>query len=176
MKFCFPAAQADLNAELLLGVPDGFARLILHGLAQFHKLISTTRLVNGNKYVIVSKQPPSQQQAQQVQHVSVGSAAHPHANCAADQEASAINDSLANRSSNSSSTSTAAAASSPGLQPVTESNTSADRLMHHVAITCTDVVMALKELGGSFDQANLMRFMKTKVHGSTATSDDLRMS
>lgn len=163
------AVQGDPHAELLLDLPDGFARLIVHGLAQFHNLTSTTRLVNSNKYVVISRrtqqQPQQQPQQQQRQQVTI-SPVQPDSN--SQQEAAAISTADAPQGSSS------AAADPDDWQHVeAPSSTGADWLMQHVAITCTDVVMALRELGGSFDQPNLMQYMKTHVHGSS--SDDFHM-
>jgi hypothetical protein len=50
-------------------------------------------------------------------------------------------------------------------------------LLQQDAITCCDVIMALHELGSSFDQRGLGSYMKTHVHGSVSDmhSDDYVM-
>lgn len=157
------SAQGDPHAELLLDLPDGFARLLVHGLAQFHSLVSTTRLVNGNKYVVISRRTQQQGQ-QQPQPVSSSRV----------QSAASLQQEVASKDTDDIPQSSNHRAADPDLQrPAGTGDTGADWLLQHVAITCTDVVMALRELGGSFDQPNLMRFMKTHVHGSS--SDDFQM-
>lgn len=67
----------DDCAELLVDVPDGFGRLLVHGLCEFHGLLSATRNVGGRTLVAVyfrrgpakqeQQQQPEQQQGQQQQ-------------------------------------------------------------------------------------------------------------
>lgn len=182
MQVAGVAEQADPHAKLLLHLPDGFARLIVHGLAQFHDLVSTTRLVNGDKYVVVSKKTTQLQQ--QSQHVAVTSALQVSDEDPADRQAAPVpgnlvaNSLVADSTRNGSSSdfhSTTAAVGAVESQSAEGGGKGADWLMQHVAVTCTDVVIALKELGGSFDQPNLMTFMKSHVHGSIASSDDFSM-
>jgi len=48
-----------------------------------------------------------------------------------------------------------------------EAGAAADWLAHAVDITCTDIIMALQELGGSLNHHTLGHYMQT-VHGSTS--------
>jgi hypothetical protein len=190
-----PVLQADANAEQLLELPDGFARLLVHGLAEFHGLLSSTRVVSGNKLVSVRRKPQQQQQQQQMvmpaAAAAAGSADEPAAAAAA-VEAGALE---AGAGSSSSADSAAAAAAAAAASPAAagyEANAGVpaaagageehgSRAVHWLlqqdAITCCDVIMALHELGSSFDQHGLGRYMKTHVHGSVSDmhSDDYVM-
>ncbi|KAF6250659.1 hypothetical protein COO60DRAFT_1705572 [Scenedesmus sp. NREL 46B-D3] len=71
--------QADAQAEQLLELPDGFARLLVHGLAEFHGLLSSTRVVGGSKLVAVRRRPQQQQQQPSMPAAAGSAAAAPTA-------------------------------------------------------------------------------------------------
>lgn len=151
--------QEPPDDELSLDLPDGFARLIVHGLAQFHGLVSTTQLVRGIRCISISRKQPPQQQQEHAAHCPAVSA-----------EIVTLQQAVVNSTE-------ATSDSSPSPHRRVHSgttDTAGDWLMRHSGITCTDVVMAIKELGANFDQPNLMKFMKTHVHGSSS-SDDFHM-
>jgi hypothetical protein len=172
--------QADPNAEHLMELPDGFARLLVHGLAEFHGLQSSTRVVGGNKLVAVRRRPQQQQQQPVMPAEAAAAAAASTSVAAAEAPAEAtVEAGLSDAGAASSSTdgtihAAAAAASAAGAE---HGSQAAHWLLQQDAITCCDVIMALHELGSSFDQHGLGRYMKTHVHGSVSDmhSDDYVM-
>ncbi|KAF8065877.1 TPK1 [Scenedesmus sp. PABB004] len=144
--------QDDPAAELLLELPDGFARLLVHGLSEFHGLASATSVEAGGKRVAVRRRGggggaarPEQPREQPATAAAGGGPADANADAA------------------------------PAPAPASGGGGGAEWLAQHADVTCSDVLMALAELGGAgFDHAGLQRYMKTHVHGtnSDAVSDD----
>uniref|UniRef100_A0A383VNR7 R3H domain-containing protein n=1 Tax=Tetradesmus obliquus TaxID=3088 RepID=A0A383VNR7_TETOB len=169
--------QPDPHAEQLLELPDGFARLLVHGLAEFHGLLSSTRVVSGSKLVCVRRKPQHRQQ-HQTAAAAGGGTSPPPAAAAVEAGASAAG---AGSSSGGSLVDAAAVTGyvdvAAGDVGVEHGSRAAHWLLQHDAITCCDVIMALHELGSSFDQHGLGRFMKMYVHGSVSDmhSDDYVM-
>eukprot|EP00877_Chromochloris_zofingiensis_P002422 jgi/Chrzof1/12180/Cz06g24060.t1 len=107
--------QVNAGEELLLSIPDSFGRLIVHGLAEFHGLLSASRTVGGDRFVAVYTKP---------------------------------------------STTTATAAESSHVR------------RQHSDITCTDVLMAIHELGAQgFNQHTLGRYVRS-LHGMSCDDVD----
>ncbi|KAI8467105.1 MAG: hypothetical protein J3K34DRAFT_45498 [Monoraphidium minutum] len=140
----------DPSSELLMDVPDGFGRLLVHGLCEFHGLLSATRNVGGRALVAVyfRRQQPQQQAARE------DAAAGP-------QEQQQTADAAA----------TPPATGSAGWRGDAHGGGDAPD------ITCTDVLLALREAApqGGFDAAVLGRFVRSMHVGSDALSDDFVM-
>jgi hypothetical protein len=165
--------QEDLDAELVVQLPDGFARLLVHGLAQYHRLLSATRVMNGAKCVVVSRRSTAaaQQWSQQWQQQARGELPQ-----VASGSASVM---VKDR------TSFTGTAGADGVQEGATGRTKlaaplsaavATDSWHDVGlwsqceISCFDVVMALHELGSEFDQHSLGRYLD--VHGGISGIDE----
>jgi hypothetical protein len=188
-----PCVQADPEAEALLELPDGFARLLVHGLAQFHGLLSSTRVVGGSKLVSVRIRPHLQQQQTAGMPAAAGSSAAAAAAAVSSPTAAAVIMSASLEAdgapgSNAEGCGASPAADAAGIEVAAgdaaavaggdeHGSRAAHWLLQQDAITCCDVVMALHELGSSFDQRGLVSYMKTHVHGSVSDmhSDDYVM-
>lgn len=155
---CPALDQADPNAELMLELPDSFGRLLMHGLAQFHGLQSSTCIKEGQKQVLLQCR----------QHSTTGTPPEPPAQAIQAQQASLPDQQLqqppALQAPGSSNGEAAEGSSSGGA---------AEWLLHASDITCTDIIMALQELGGgSLNHQTLGHYMRT-VHGSTTSGGDV---
>jgi hypothetical protein len=167
------ALQGDPNAQLLLDLPDAFARLLVHGLAQYHSLQSSTCLLSsGQKSVRLQckhsnnctgaasssahasspkQEPPFPQQEQQQQQ----------------QQEEALSAAAA-RGAVVSTVSGPDMDGAGGPDP-SSTSTAAEWLLHAPEITCTDIIMALQELGDTLNHHSLGEYIKS-VHGSTPGS------
>lgn len=176
---CIVCVQEDSAAELLLDLPDGFARLLMHGLAQFHGLQSSTCIRDGHKHVLLqcrqrsstttsagapgaiqaqhaARMPQQQQQPEQQQEST---------SPVVDSRLTGEGEAAAGGDGGKGCESEAVGAGSGEA----DAGAAADWLAHAVDITCTDIIMALQELGGSLNHHTLGQYMKT-VHGSTTSN------
>ena len=139
--------HVDPEAELLLDLPDGFSRLLAHGLAEFHGLLSATRVEGGVRCVVLYAKTPKPQ-------------------VVINPESTAVVGGIAEQQGN--------------QQPQQQMGQQQQymRKDHDTEVTCTDVIMALQELGAQeFNQHSLRQYMRTHVHGvnSDVNSDDFVM-
>jgi hypothetical protein len=149
--------QVDPEAELLLDLPDGFSRLLAHGLAEFHGLLSATRVEAGVRCVVLYAKTPKP-----VSDSAAGGSA-----AAAASSAANIGGWLEQRGQQQQ--------QQVGSQQQQQQYMRKD---HDTEVTCTDVIMALHELGTQeFNQHSLRQYMRTHVHGinSDVNSDDFVM-
>jgi hypothetical protein len=157
-----------------MDLPDAFARLLVHGLAQYHSLQSSTCLLpSGQKSVLLQckhsnnstgaasssvhassrqqEQPclqqEQQQQQQQQQEVMSAPAGGADVSTVSGPDMNGVG----------------------GPDPVGTSTHAAEWLLHAPAITCTDIIMALQELGDTLNHHSLEEYI-TSVDGSTPGS------
>lgn len=133
----------DVTAELLMDIPDGFGRLLAHGLCEFHGLLSATRNVGGRPLVAVYFRKQQQQQ-------------RPNEKGAEEDEGPSQ------------------AATLAVAAPALATAVAAAGAQGHPEITCTDVLLALREAAnqGGFGAEALGRFVRHMHVGSDAMSDD----
>lgn len=189
--------QTDPQAQLLLDLPDSFARLLVHGLAQFHGLHSASVVVDGGKRVLLQRKGTQQQHVQPSQGQPKPSAQQglpsetgegvsmclgmPTAKGVPAVPASAVVATWGHvppteGAATASATAAAAVPDAAGGLPGSSTSQGAEWLLRHADITCTDVVMALHELKDGFDMYTLSTYMRT-VHGTSSEvhSDDFVM-
>jgi hypothetical protein len=205
--------QGDPSSQLLLELPDSFARLLVHGLAQFHGLQSTTQCAAGGQKSVVlqckhsssagdgtnsstvtalSSSPVTQAgrvgdvaadvpsiqagmgvlhiQQQQQQQVGAGtgggssgtsSSARSEGQAAAEVESASLDASSTGGGAGSTPDDSAAAS---GAAAAAAAAAAAEWLSQSLDITCTDIVMALQELGdNSLNHHSLQDYIRT-VH------------
>jgi hypothetical protein len=143
------------DAQVLLDLPDPFARLLMHGLAQFHGLTSTTCSTNGRKAVLLQcqqqKGSPEQQQQQPVlappqqqqQQQGLGAHVTPQQFSLQAQQADPMDYTQA-----------AAAAAGAASAAATGAGAGAgvdEEMWLLPPIMCSDIVGALQEMGGALD-------------------------
>jgi hypothetical protein len=123
----------------------------VHGLAQFNGLLSSTRDVDGAKRVVVQRRRPVAQQTQQ-------------------QPSSSSEQQQVSSSEQQQQGQGAACAAEAAQQPdnaAAPGGDAASWLLHHADVTCTDVVMAIAELG-VVDAHSLNAYCKRTVWGSAS--------
>lgn len=140
--------QGDPSAELLLeDLPDGFARLLVHGLAQYHGLQSTTCLSAGQKAVLLQcKQATSSSSS-----TGGPSSREQEAAAAAAQQQPPRQEQLLE---------VEGAAEAAGTEA---GDAAAWGLLHALDVTCTDIVMALRELGDTLNHHSLGEYIQSSV-------------
>jgi hypothetical protein len=164
--------------ELLLELPDPFARLLVHGLGQFHALLTATKCdAAGTKCVLLQRrqQPHRAQHEEQPQQPGTEAMLQQTGQRPGDVAPSVPQQSRgvqrAGSSSRVSATQDSAVAGAPARGAPVAAGGAGDGcaawLERHQDITCTDVVMALKELGAAFDRHTLSTYMRT-VHGTNS--------
>lgn len=143
--------QGDPSAQLLLeDLPDGFARLLVHGLAQYHGLQSTTCLSAGQKAVLLQcKQATSSSSSSST---SGPSSREQEAAAAAPQQQPPRQE----QQSEVEGAAEAATATECG-------DAAAWGLLHALDVTCTDIVMALRELGDTLNHHSLGEYIQSSV-------------
>lgn len=141
--------QGDPSTQLLLeDLPDGFARLLVHGLAQYHGLQSTTCLSAGQKAVLLQCKQASSSS-------SSSSTGRPSSR---EQEAAAAAQQQLPRQEQLSEGEGAAEAAGTEC-----GDAAAWGLLHVLDVTCTDIVMALRELGDTLNHHSLGEYIQSSV-------------
>jgi hypothetical protein len=160
----------DASAELLVDAPDGFGRLLVHGLCEFHGLLSASRNAGGRPLVAVYFRKPA--------------AAEEAAEAAEDERLFAVGSGEGAAAAAGAAAGGSARGASPlrqqqdgGAEEGPAAAAAAAAADQFEMITCTDVLLALREAAplGGFGTEALGRFVRHMHVGSDALSDDYVM-
>lgn len=144
--------QGDPSAQLLLeDLADGFARLLVHGLAQYHGLQSTTCLSGGQKAVLLQCRPAPSSSSSNSSSAGAPSSREQEAVAAAQQ--SPRQEVLSDVEG--------AGAAAGGTE--CGGDAAVWGLLHAPDVTCTDIVMALRELGDTLNRHSLGEYIHASV-------------
>lgn len=146
-----------------MDLPDGFARLLMHGLAQYHSLQSSTCVLPGGQKSVLLQCKHSNNStgtASSSTHASSPQQGSPVPQQEQQQEVFSAPEGAADVS-----TGPGPDMNGVGGPESVSTSTAAEWLLHAPDITCTDIIMALQELGDTLNQHSLGEYIKS-VHGS----------
>jgi hypothetical protein len=144
--------QGDPSAQLLLeDLADGFARLLVHGLAQYHGLQSTTCLSGRQKAVLLQCRPAPSSSSSNSSSAGAPSSREQEAVAAAQQSPrQEVLSDVEGAGAAAGSTECGGDAAVWGL-------------LHAPDVTCTDIVMALRELDDTLNRHSLGEYIQASV-------------